>query len=406
LSGEATRFAYKAVKDNGETLSDSIMAPDRATALRKLSRTPLTIISLEPAGRAPGEALGSRRRKAARLERRMVLKQLSVMAKSGVELLEGLETVRSSLPEGRTRDGLGEAAARLRRGERIATAIAAGIPEYPRYVTALIAAGEASGHLDRVLGEASAQLTAEDRISRDVRAALIYPAFLVSAGFLVMLFLFYVIVPRFAAMLGPQREALSGLPNLILTAGETFRSFGPIGPILVVLPLLLGRAALSSDLSRRRVAAVLSRLPGFRDLVLTRQRAGWTRIMSFGISAGVGVLGSARLAMESVPEGRLRSALAQAIRGVRAGRPVSDAMADPVLLTPMDLSLVRVGQRSGALAEMFAAIADYHEEVLLERLKRATVVVEQLAIALVALAIGLIVISLVSAMTSVYESIG
>ena len=127
--------------------------------------------------------------------------------------------------------------------------------------------------------------------------------------------------------------------------------------------------------------------------------------MSFGIGAGVGLLGSTRLAVDSVPDGTLRKALTRAIQEIRAGKPVSDAMADPVLLTPMDLSLLRVGQRTGTLSQMFATISDFHEEGLMERLKRATVIVEQLAIAFVASAIGLIVISLVGAMTSVYESI-
>ena len=221
-----------------------------------------------------------------------------------------------------------------------------------------------------------------------------------------MLFLFYVVVPRFAAMLGPQREALTGLPDIILTLGETFRAYSPLSLVLILLPILLVQAALSSADGRRRMATLLSRVPGARDLVLTRQRAGWTRIMSFGISAGIGVLGATRLAMESVPEGRLRTALMHTIRDVRAGKPLSEAMSGPPLLTPMDLSLIRVGQRTGTLSQMFATIADYHEEILLERLKRATVIVEQLAIALVASAIGLIVISLVGAMTSVYESIG
>jgi type II secretory pathway component PulF len=169
---------------------------------------------------------------------------------------------------------------------------------------------------------------------------------------------------------------------------------------------LLLQTGLSSADGRRRAAALLSRLPGTRTLVATRQRAGWTRIMSFGIGAGVGLLGSTRLAMDSVPDGRLRAALGRSVRDIRAGKPVAEAMTDPLLLGPMDLSLLRVGQRTGTLSQMFATISDYHEEILLERLKRATVVVEQLAIALVASAIGLIVISLVGAMTSVYESIG
>lgn len=406
MNGRGGRFAYRAVRTDGETLSSTINAPDRATALRKLAQTNLTVISLERTGRAGAERRGWRRNRAGETERRLVLKQLAIMVRAGVDLLEALETARSGLPEGLTRDGLGDVAARLRRGEKIAPAMAAAMPEYPRYVTALIAAGEASGELDRVMDEAGAQMTAEARIRRDVKAALVYPTFLVCAGLLVMGFLFYVVVPRFSAMLGPQRETLTGLPNLVITIGETFSAMGPFALLVVALPVVAVQAAFSSTEGRQRIVSALSRVPGVRRLVAARQRIGWTRIMSFGISAGVGVLESARLAMESATDERVRGALGRAIREIRAGRPVSEAMGGAQLLTPLDLSLVRVGQRTGTLGQMFATIADVHEEQLLDMLKRATVIIEQLAIAFVASAIGVIVISLVSAMTSIYESIG
>ena len=74
-------------------------------------------------------------------------------------------------------------------------------------------------------------------------------------------------------------------------------------------------------------------------------------------------------------------------------------------MSPLDLSLLRAGQRSGALATMFAYIAERHEENFREALKRLTVLLEPLAIAFVSIAVGVVALGLVTAMTGVYDSV-
>jgi general secretion pathway protein F len=397
----STRFAYKAIAANGEVLSATVDAPDRAAALLRLSRSNLTVVGLREAGRERTR----RRDKGAATERALVLKQLSVMVRAGVELLEAVETIRANLPPGATRTGLGETVARLRRGETIATALSASVPDYPRYVGSLIAAGESSGQLERVLHQASGHLAADARARREIGNALTYPALLVGAGLLVITFLFYVVIPRFAAMLGPQRDHVTGFSDIVLSMGEAFHALGLLAPLLLVIPFLLLRIGLSDTRTRAAITGLVARIPGIRSVVAPRRRAGWARIMSIAIGAGVGILDATRLAADSVAAGPMRTALLTAMSEIRKGRPVADAMADDRLLGAMDISLVRVGQRTGSLAEMFGAIADYRDEELSSLVKRATVIVEQVAIALVGAAIGAIVVSLVSAMTTVYGTI-
>ena len=397
----STRFAYKAIAANGDLLSSTLEAHDRAMALVKLSRSNLTVVGIREVGRPRGR----RQDKHAAAQRALLLKQLSVMVRAGVELLEAVETIRANLPPGATRDGLGDAAARLRRGETIATALVAAMPDYPHYVGSLIAAGESSGQLERVLDQASGQLAADARARREIGNALMYPSLLVAAGLLVITFLFYVVIPRFAAMLGPQRDHVTGFSNAVLSIGEAFHALGPLAPVALIAPFVLLRLSLFDPRSRARASGLLARLPGIRFIVAQRRRAGWARIMSIALGAGVAILDAVRLAADSVPASPMRAALLTAIGEIRKGRPVADAMADGGLLDAMDVSLVRVGQRTGSLAEMFGAIADYRDEELSTLVKRVTTIIEQVAIALVGTAIGVIIVSLVSAMTTVYEVI-
>ena len=182
-------------------------------------------------------------------------------------------------------------------------------------------------------------------------------------------------------------------------------------PILVAAAAMAACAAALWALSstpevRRLLSAVAHATPGLRDLLIARQRTAWSRVAALSLSAGVGILEATALAAGALSDGRLKLAVARAIPALRAGRPIDAAFAETGALSTIDASLLRAGQRSGALPQMFRAVADRNEEDLRDALKRLTVIVEPLAIAAVALMVGAIVLGLASSLVGVYESIG
>lgn len=141
-------------------------------------------------------------------------------------------------------------------------------------------------------------------------------------------------------------------------------------------------------------------------MLLTRQRAAWSRIMALALAAEVDVLEATTLAAQALPVGKTQQGALAAIPMLRAGRPLDEAFLKSQALSQIDASLVRAGQRSGALAEMFRAVADRNDEDMRDALKGFTAILEPAAIAVVAGLIGAIVLGLVSALASIYDSIG
>lgn len=392
------RFAYRARAPSGAIESETLWARDRQDALQRLSQRSLVVTELRDAEAA---TQGSGLRMADRI---LVLRQLAVMTGAGVELLDAFEAIADPQGPAPLRRGLDVAAHSLRQGERVARALEAGVPGYPPYVYALIAAGEASGKLPRVLTEAAAQLTLEDRLRRDVMNALTYPALLLSAGAAAVAFMMTAVVPRFADMLRSQAAEAAGAAGIVLGLSDAVRAYGwaMLGAVFLIAALAIG--AWRQPQTRGAVLSALARLPLARGLVLARARATWARIMALATGAGVGVLEAANLARAAVANGPLDEALAKSVADLRDGREVDAAFAPA--LARADRSLLRAGQRAGALPEMFAVIAERHEEDLRDALKRLTALVEPAAIAIVALAIGAVVLSLVTAMTGLYDTIG
>ncbi|OQW58960.1 MAG: hypothetical protein A4S17_11570 [Proteobacteria bacterium HN_bin10] len=396
------RYVFRAIAGNGRTMTQMVEAPTRADAMRLAMQSGLTVLDLAEDTRGGASSQKTITRDHAIL----ILRQLAVMIGAGIQLLEALESLAASLPGSEASARLRETAQALRRGDRLGDALERALPFYPPYVYGLIRAGEASGKLARVLEEAAQQLAFERRIERDVLNALSYPAFLVVSGAASVGFLLYAVVPRFATMLENARTEPSGLSRFVIDAGVAFQANAP----MVLTILTAAGVALWALTRTRAMRNAVSQLghatPGVRVLLAARQRTAWSRVAALSLDAGVGILDAISLGAGALPEGKLKAALVGAIPALRAGRGIDAAFQDAGAVSAIDASLLRSGQRSGALARMLHTIADRHEENLQDALKRLTTVIEPLAIAAVALMVGGIVLSLASALVGVYESIG
>ena len=397
----ARRFVVRAMAANGRMTSQAVEAPTRADAMRRALQSGLAVIDLrEETPSTP------RRRPMTRDHAILILKQLSIMTGAGVRLLDAMETLAGSLAGTDAAGRLNAIIQSLRRGDRLGDALEQSLPIYPAYVYGLVRAGESSGKLPRVLAEAAQQLSFEQRVERDILNALTYPLFLVVSGVASVAFLLYAVVPRFATMLENSRSTPTGISRFVLDAGVSFHAHAPTILLSVaglgVVILVLSRTAWFGAQVRKIAHAT----PGLRALLAARQGATWTRLAALSLDAGVGILDTTSLAAGALPEGAHRRAVLAAIPALRTGAEIDTAFRSAGAIGEIDASLLRAGQRSGALAHMFHMIANRQEEALRDVLKRLTLIVEPAAIATVALMVGGIVLALASALVGVYEAIG
>lgn len=397
-------FAYRGRSADGADLTETIRAPDRRAALVSLRQQGVVILSLEERGEdVLGGLIGKRE---ASEDSLLVLQQLAILARSGIPILEAVESVAAALEERPIAIRLSTAAAGLRRGDPIAPTLQPVFPRFPAHVHALIRVGETNGKLAVVLEEAVRQLRFQAALRRDVMNALIYPLFLLAVAAGAVAFLFLVVVPRFATMIGPTRDNLSGLSAAVLDTGM-FVHDHPFAVLTGLMTMLAACCWLALSRRGQRIALrTMSHWPLIGARISAAQRADWARIMAFAVSSGVGILEAAGLAFAGVPDGKFRAALGGSIGALRRGESVAAAFGASNALDAIDMSLLSTGQKTAQLGAMFELVADRHEEQIRTELKRGLAILEQAAIALVALAIGVVVIGLVGAMTSMYEVIG
>lgn len=396
-------FEYRAVARDGDAVRGRTEAVDERAALRKLHAEGLTVTRLVEA--APPRVARGRNRPLTAGERLMILRQLALMLEAGVGLLESMETVAAGLESVRGREQFRRAIDALRRGSALGDVLEESVPGYPFYVYAMVRVGEASGRVSDVLKDAAEQMAYEDRLRRDFANAMTYPAFLAFAGVGAVLFIFTQVVPRFSSMIGEDTSRLPALSKAVLGAGAFVNA--NFGVIAVFLGLLIaaGLAAAADPRFRARATEPVRRAPVLGAVLRAREIASWARLTSFALKNGVPLLQAAALSRAATPDGPLKRGLQTFEADLKSGLMIDQSLAANTDLTAMDLSLLRAGQRSGTLPVMFGYLADNYENRLRDTMKRLTSLLEPIAIGFIAVVVGVVALSLVLALSSVYETV-
>jgi general secretion pathway protein F len=232
-----------------------------------------------------------------------------------------------------------------------------------------------------------------------------YPAFLLMAGLSAVAFIFTQVVPRFGAMIGEDRTRVPAVSRWVLSAGEYANAHLPLIGVILAATLLAGVVIVTNRAVRETAYTFAHSLVVVGKVIQAREIASWARLTAFALTNGVPLLQAVALARAAVPIGPFRQGLNQLEADLKAGLTLDASLAAHTKLEAMDLSLLRAGQRSGAIGSMFGFMADNYEDRLRDSMKRMTSLLEPAAIGAISLIVGFVALSLVLALSSVYEGV-
>lgn len=393
-------YLYRGLNSDGAEVDGRLTAADEVEALRQLEVQHIAPFKLNEAGLEPRKY---ERKKARPQDRFRFMRQLSVLLKAGTPLLDAFDSLSADEP---CKD-LAEQALSVRRdlrsGAQLSVAMRDGFTDLPAYAPRLIELGEATGQLPKALADISTQMEHDLKAASEIRNALAYPAFLAVAGVFAIVFIFLFVVPRFANLLGDDRSSLPALSRWVIETG-VFMSENMVQTGLFVAGAVAVVFALSRNKGvRASVSELMHRMPVVGSFLTASEVARWARACGTALSGGAPLVDALVLAESAVTSVRRKQGLAEARRAIRSGEPIDAALKTHAGFDSMTVNLVRTGRASASLDEMLLFVADLYEEESRNRAKRLTSLAEPLAILFIAMVVGTIVISLVLAMTSIYD---
>ena len=389
LAPLAPRLRLRVVGPDGRSQSLEFHDTSQADAVLRVTRRGLRVLAVEsstPPGAQPSGDAG-----AAHFPLLLFSQELLALLEAGLNLTEALSTLHSKERHVGVRAVLGAVLHALNEGRSLSDVLAQAPQHFPVVYVATVRASERSGNLAQALARYISYQIQFETIKKKLISAAIYPCVLLLVGGLVTLFLLGYVVPRFSVVYESSGRDMPWLSAALLAFGQGIAHHGQLA--LAGLVLLLGALAWGLCQARGRawVMGQVLRLPWLARRADAFRVARFYRALSLLLAAGT-ALPRAMSMVAGLLGQQQQTRLLQCRLAVEQGQAFSKALVDAGLASAVAESLIKVGERSGQMAEMLERTARFVDDEFARWVDWASKLLEPILMLLIGLVIGTVVV--------------
>ncbi|MEJ2698387.1 MAG: type II secretion system F family protein [Desulfuromonadales bacterium] len=320
--------------------------------------------------------------------------ELIVLIRSGLPILQVLDTLIERMEPGGLLDVLRE----IRQDIKGGTSLSEAFGKFPRYFphlfVASVKAGERTGDLPITLTRFIEYQKRIEAIKGKVKSASFYPILLSIAVAAVLLFLMLWVIPTFTQVFAGAHVQLPLITRILIATAQ-----GLVKGLPVLVPLALAAsAAITLFIRSERGGFFMDRvklhLPFFGKLAVDYSLTGFCRTFGTTLSSGIPVIQSMQMSRGTLNNRVLEISLNRAIQRVEEGVSLASALEQTGFFPVIALRMIGVGETTGALADMLSDVSEYYEAEVERRLERLTTLIEPMMMLSMGLLIGGIVVAM------------
>ena len=323
-------------------------------------------------------------------------RQLATLIDAGLPLLRGLDVLRKQEKNPTLKRTLQQLADSVEAGSTFSEALAQHPKVYDRLYVNMVRAGEAGGVLDVTLGRLADFQEKAQKIKNKVVSALVYPVVIMSVALSILTFLMLVIVPKFQEIFNDLLEgkSLPGLTLFVLGISNIVKNQAPL-VFGVLVALVIAIKVLGKTVKGRYYIDLLKlNAPIFGQLMRKAGIGRFTRTLGTLIASGVPILQALNIVRETSGNSVIAKAVAHIHDSVKEGERIVEPMEAAKVFPPMVISMVDVGEETGALPDMLMKIADVYDDEVDNAVSGLTSLLEPIMIVFLAVVVGTIVIAM------------
>jgi len=397
-------FHFKAVAADGKIRTGVLHGESEKAVARELGAQGLTPLYVGSEARktafeirlpAPG---GGKRRDVL-----FFTQELSTLLNAGVPVDRAL-TITSELTErARFREIVLDVLRVLKGGRSLADSLATHPQYFSNLYVNMVRAGEASGSLATVFERLAEFERTRDDLRGYIVSSMIYPALLAVVGLGAILVLMYFVVPRFASVFEESRMAMPLPTKIMLETSRFIQTYGWM--FLAAAAAFAGalRAYIRTAAGRLWWDTLRLRAPLLGDALRKAETARFARAMATLVANSVPLVQSIGIARAILNNRRMADSLELVAQGVKRGEGVAAPLRRTMQFPALASHLLAVGEETGRLDQMFARMADIYENDTRAAIKRFTSIFEPVIILVMGVMVGVLILSMLLAITSINE---
>jgi type IV pilus assembly protein PilC len=397
-------FTYSAHKsESGENIKAEVQAENEREAAKLLMSQGLFPISIElKDGNGLFEKAGIGNRVGAK-DRVIFTRQLSTLINAGLPLTQSLRTVSDQI----TNKSLHEIVIGVVSSVESGTSLSQSFAKYPNvfsgiYVS-LVAAGEASGSLDKALERIASQQEKDAAILSKIRGALIYPVIVLGVIIAVLVFMITTVLPQVASLYSGLHQQLPIVTRILMVISTVITHYW----ILVILALgglaLAFKSYIKTSTGRSLLDSFKLNMPVFGKIFRKVYMARFSRTLGTMLESGIPMLEALGIVKDAIANVHVEAIIEKSMSGVKGGKALSSTLENHPEFMKLVPQMIKIGEQSGAIDSMLDRVATYFENEVDEEVRNISATIEPLLMVVLGVVVGGVIAAI---LLPVYSLVG
>ncbi len=321
-------------------------------------------------------------------------RQLATLVDAGLPLLRGLRVLEKQERSPALKRILGELAVSIEGGSTFSEALAQHPKVFNKLFVNMVKAGELGGVLEVVLKRLAEFSEKAQKIKGKVKAAMFYPTavMIVAVGIMILLMCF--VVPKFKDVFAGMGVKMPGFTLFVMATSDLIKNniLATLGSMVVVVIIFM--LFIKTKFGRLVWDKFQLNMPAIGPVISKVAISRFTRTLGTLVSSGVPILQALVIVRETAGNVVIANAVNKVHESVKEGETITAPLEGSNVFPPMVISMVDVGEQTGALPEMLIRIADDYDEQVDNAVAAMTSLLEPIMIVFLAVIVGSIVIAM------------
>lgn len=423
------QFSYKARRRSGEVVLGSLEVPDRAAALMQIERLglfPVTVDAVKGAAaaaaarnessgerKAGGTALLppalrellQRKRKPKLQELATFTQQLSNLLHSGMPLTVALNSMTHLESKGISAEVSRQLKQDVMEGKSLSDAMAKQPLIFTDLYVNMVRAGEQSGALGEVLKRLADHYERFAEVQQKFVSALIYPAVVACVGVVIIIFFMSYMLPKFMSIFEGMQVQLPAATQMLITISHLFGGYWWLMMLVALALFVIFKRYQSTEAGKRAIDNFKLRAPVLGKVMKLNLYGQFSRTLSTLLQNGVPVLTALKITEQVIPNRILKEAIARTREEVTDGKTIAQPLARSKIFPQLMIDLLKIGEETGDVPGALQNLANTYENELSIALRVTTNLIEPAMIIVMALGVGFLLFSVLSAMFAITSNL-
>ena len=400
------KFKYKGRHNNGKQTSGFVEAETKQQAIQKLKKDDIypTQVVIEGLGNRefnipnPFNSVTPRDLSA-------FCRQFQTMAKAGISIVEILDILRKQSEKKAMREKLDVLFQDVQKGIPLSRSMQRYTDVFPKLLVNMVQSGEVSGQLDSIMDRMAIHFEKEDKINQKIKGALIYPIALTVVAIGVILILVIFVVPSYMSMFADFGIEMPLITLLLYNTGLFMKK----NLLLLIIGTLLAGYGFYRFLKTDEGAGMFDRfklkLPVVGSVNKKIVTMRFARTLSTMLSSGVPIIDAMETIAGVLGNTVFIKAVENTLDQVKKGEGIAKPLESVNLFPPLLVSMIRIGEETGALDTMLDTTADYYDDEVDIAIESMIKLIEPMIILVMAFVVGGILLSIITPMIKLYTDL-